>query len=158
MLRPAGVDDLPRLKALAVDPAVGDTLSTDAAVQLAVTDDGEAGELLVIEDRGQVVGGVRWVRVNRRSRIADVRTLMLDPAAQGRGLATTAVRELAARLFERHGLHRIEAEVYGFNLPARRVFERAGFTQEGVRRRAYDRAGGWQDGVCFGLLAEELTR
>jgi len=157
-LRPAAAADLPRLTALAGDPGVAGALSTDAAGQLAVTDDGEAGELLVIEHRGIVVGGVRWVRVNRRSRIADVRTLMLEPAVRGRGLATAAVRELASRLVEQRGMHRIEAEVYGFNAPAQRVFERAGFVREGVRRRAYDRAGEWQDGIRFGLLADELTR
>jgi RimJ/RimL family protein N-acetyltransferase len=158
VLRPAGAADLTRLRALAVAPGVAGTLSTDAVGQLAVTDVAEAGELLVIEDEGAVVGGVRWMRINRRSRIAEIRTLMLDPAVRGRGLATGAVRELAARLFEERGMHRIEAEVYGFNTAAQRVFERAGFVREGVRRRAYDRAGGWQDGVFFGLLAEELIR
>jgi RimJ/RimL family protein N-acetyltransferase len=154
VLRPAGPADLPRLTALARDPAVAGTLSTDTAGQLAVTHD--AGELLVIEHEGTVVGGVRWVRVNRRSRIAEVRTLMLDPAVRGRGLAAQAVRDLVSRLFER-GMHRVEAEVYGFNAPAQRVFERAGFVREGVRRRAYDRAGGWQDGIYFGLVADDLA-
>jgi hypothetical protein len=68
------------------------------------------------------------------------------------------MRELAARLFAPRGLHRLEAEVYGFNEAAQRVFERAGFVEEGVRRRAYDRAGRRQDGVRFGLLAEEFSR
>ncbi len=159
MLRPAEPADVDALVALARHPDVAGTLATDAADGLATTlDDDAAGELLVIEHDGAVVGGVRWVLVNRRSRIADIRTLMLDPAARGRGLAVAAVRELAARLFAARGLHRLEAEVYGFNVPARRVFERAGFVYEGVRRRAYDRDGDWQDGVRFGLLAEEFTR
>jgi RimJ/RimL family protein N-acetyltransferase len=158
VLRLAEAADLPLLTALAGDPAVAETLSTDAAGQLAVTEDGEVGELLVIEHEGAVVGGVRWLRVNRRSRISEVRTLMLDPAVRGRGLATVAVRELAARLFEQRAMHRVEAEVYGFNDSAQRVFQRAGFVREGVRRRAYDRAGGWQDGVYYGLLADELRR
>jgi RimJ/RimL family protein N-acetyltransferase len=153
VLRPARAADLDALVALARHPEVAPTLATDAAEGLAAAL-GD-GELLVIEDDGALVGGVCWVLVNRRSRIADIRTLMLDPAARGRGLATAAVRELAARLFDQHGLHRIEAEVYGFNTAAQRVFERAGFVREGVRRRAYDRAGGWQDGIRFGLLADE---
>lgn len=159
MLRPARAADLDALVALARHPAVAETLATDAADGLAVAlhDEG-AGELLAIEHDGVLVGGVRWVLVNRRSRIADVRALMVDPAARGRGLATAAVRELAVRLFDQRGLHRLEAEVYGFNTAAARVFERAGFVREGVRRRAYDRAGSWQDGVRFGLLADELTR
>jgi RimJ/RimL family protein N-acetyltransferase len=157
VLRPARPADVDVLVALARHPDIAGTLSTDAENELAAALDDAAGELLVIEHYGAVVGGVRWVLVNRRSRIGDVRSLMLDPAARGRGNAVAAVRELAERVFSERGLHRLEAEVYGFNEPARRVFERAGFVQEGVRRRAYDRAGGWQDGVYFGLLAEEFS-
>jgi RimJ/RimL family protein N-acetyltransferase len=158
MLRPAAPADIDQLVALAHHPDVAATLATDAAAGLATALDDDAGELLVIEHDDVLVGGVRWVLVNRRSRIADLRTLMLDPAARGRGLAVAAVRELAGRLFAARGLHRLKAEVDGFNVPARRVFERAGFVYEGVRRRAYDRNGDWQDGVRFGLLDEEFTR
>ena len=148
--------DVDALVALARDPEVVGAIATDAGDGLASALDDELGELLAIERDGALVGAVRWALVNRRSRIADVRTLMLDPSARGRGLATAAVRELVARLFEERALHRVEAEVYGFNIAAQRVFERAGFVREGVRRRAYDRAGGWQDGVRFGVLADEL--
>jgi len=75
---------------------------------------------------------------------------------RGKGLATAAIRELAERLFLECRLHRIEAEVYGFNLGGRRVFERAGCVNEGVRRRDYDREDGWQDGGRYGLLSDEL--
>jgi len=156
MLRRATPDDLAILIALARREDVARTLATDAPESLAEALEDEAGELLVIEDGGKVVGAVRWALVNRRSRIADIRTLMLDPAERGRGLATAAVRELAERLFLERWLHRVEAEVYGFNIGGRRVFERAGFVNEGVRRRAYDREDGWQDGVRYGLLSDEL--
>jgi RimJ/RimL family protein N-acetyltransferase len=154
-LRGAGPADIDRLLALARHPDVAATLATDAADGLVTALDDDAGELLAIEHDGVVAGGVRWVLVNRRSRIAEIRALMLDPAARGHGLAVAAVRELAERLFRDRNVHRIEAEVYGFNEPALRVFERAGFARDGVRRRAYDRAGAWQDGVCFGLLADD---
>jgi RimJ/RimL family protein N-acetyltransferase len=157
-LRPAGAADRERVIALARHPAVAASLATDTAERLADAFDPPAddGELLVIEHDGAFAGAVRWVLVNRRSRIADVRALMLEPPARGRGLATAALRQLAARLLTERGLHRLEAEVYGFNHTALRTFGRAGFTREGTRRRAYDRHGQWQDGIRFGLLAEEL--
>jgi RimJ/RimL family protein N-acetyltransferase len=153
MLRPATPDDREALVALAQHPEIAATLATTAAQSLRE----DVGELLVIEDDGAFAGGVRWVLVNRRSRIADVRTLMIDPARSGRGLATRAVRQLTRLLVAEHAIHRIEAEVYGFNTAAQRVFERAGFTHEGTRREAYDRHGAWQDGVRYGLLSHELT-
>ena len=153
MLRPATDEDREALIALAQHPEIARKLATTAVDTL--WDD--AGELLVIEHENQLAGGVRWVLVNRRSRIADIRTLMIDPAHSGHGLATRVVRELSRQLIVDHGIHRIEAETYGFNEAAKRVFLRAGFTSEGVRRAAYDRHGGWQDGTRFGLLSHELT-
>jgi RimJ/RimL family protein N-acetyltransferase len=155
VLRRAEPADVDALVALARLPEVAGTIATDAADGIAAALDDDAGELLVIERGDDLAGGVRWVMVGRRSRIADVRTLMLNPAYRGRGIALAAVRELVERLFGEHAVHRIEAEVYGFNLPAQRVFERAGFVREGVRRRAYDRAGDWQDGIRYGLLSED---
>lgn len=148
--------DLDALVALARAPEVSGTLSTTAADGLADALTDGAGELLVVEVDQAFAGGVRWALVNARSRIADVQTLMLDPAFRGRGIATEVVRELCFRLIYERDIHRVEAEVYGFNAAARAVFERVGFTLEGLRRSAYDRHGAWQDGVRYGLLAEEL--
>ena len=150
MLRPATPEDRAALVALARHPEVARTLATNAVDSL------QEETLLAIDHDGQLAGGVRWTLVNRRSRIADVRTLIIDPALSGKGLATQAIRALVTHLVTEHDVHRIEAEVYGFNHAARRVFERVGFTHEGTRRRAYDRHGAWQDGVRFGLLADEL--
>jgi RimJ/RimL family protein N-acetyltransferase len=155
MLRRATADDLEILSALAHREDIARTLSTDAPDTLAEALADQAGELFVIENGGEVVGAVRWVLINRRSRIADIRTLMLDPAHRGRGIATQAIRELLDHLFDLRWMHRVEAEVYGFNRSGQRVFERAGFVREGVRRRAYDREGGWQDGVRYALLSDE---
>ncbi len=153
MLRPATPEDLEALIDLAQRPEIARTLATNAVDSL--RDD--VGELLAVEHDHQLAGGVRWTLVNRRSRIADIRTLMIDPAHSGHGLATRVVRELSRRLILDHDMHRIEAETYGFNEAAKRVFLRAGFTYEGVRRAAYDRHGDWQDGARFGLLSHEFA-
>jgi RimJ/RimL family protein N-acetyltransferase len=95
------------------------------------------------------------VVTNRRSRIADIRGLMLDPAVRGRGIAVAALRAIADAYLADDRMHRLEAEVYGFNEPGIRAFLAAGFVREGVRRSAYDRHGRRQDGVRFGLLADD---
>jgi RimJ/RimL family protein N-acetyltransferase len=48
-------------------------------------------------------------------------------------------------------------EIYGFNERAQRHAERAGWLQEGRRRKAYWRHGEWVDGVLYGLVAEDLS-
>jgi RimJ/RimL family protein N-acetyltransferase len=117
--------------------------------------DPEGFGVLVIEAGGEPLGTVTWERVNRRSRIASVSGLALDPRARGRGIAAAAIELLVAELLDARGLHRVQAEVYGFNERGAAFFERAGFVREGVRRLAYWRDGHWVDGVCFGLVAED---
>jgi RimJ/RimL family protein N-acetyltransferase len=110
----------------------------------------------VIEHDGRPAGTVAFFVANRRSAIAHLHGLMLDPAMRGRGLAREATRAFARHVFDDLGFHRIELECYGFNERAIRHFEACGFTREGVKRQAYRRGDGWVDGVLFGALAQEI--
>ncbi|MGL6279219.1 MAG: GNAT family N-acetyltransferase [Gaiella sp.] len=162
-LRAATRDDVAWLAALVADPAVAPSL---AAVR-AATEDEIASEIerasaqpdafgvVIVTEAGEPVGTASWERVNRRSRIAGVSGVALVPAAQGQGIACAAVQQLVAELIDDRGFHRVQLEVYGFNERAARLFERAGFVREGVRRKAYWRDGAWVDGICFGLVAED---
>jgi RimJ/RimL family protein N-acetyltransferase len=160
-LRRATAEDRDRLAALIRDERIAGSLSrlADEALEgaLAATLAGSEDEavLVVEDDDGGAVGLACWYVENFRSRIARIHTVAIDPGAQGRGHAVGALREVVRLVLEERGMHRLEAEVYGFNTAARAAFVRAGFTEEGVRRRAYDRHGAWQDGVHFGLLAED---
>ncbi|MET0561000.1 MAG: GNAT family protein [Gaiellaceae bacterium] len=110
----------------------------------------------VIEVEDASAGVMAFDVANRRSRIAYLHAIMLDPGFRGRGLATQATRLLTRHLVFDLDYHRVQLEVYGFNERAVRHFERAGFVREGVRRQAYWRHGKWVDGVLFGLVREDL--
>ena len=166
-LRPAVETDVAFLAELAARPEVADFLAavspwSDEALRagLAPRGDERAGERLVVEvsvsDGWVAAGGLGWTTANERSRVASVYGVMVAPEHRGRGLAERAVRALALHLLRERGFHRVQLEVYGFNETAQRLFERAGFVREGVRRRAYARHGGWADGVLFGLVQEDL--
>jgi RimJ/RimL family protein N-acetyltransferase len=155
-IRTAAPGDLAWLLALAGSDAVAPFLAPEA--HLRVAEALAAGELRVAEDGMSArVGGVRVVVVNERNRIAAIRTLMVDPARRGRGLGAALLRTLAAELLTDGGMHRLEADVFGFNAAALRAFEAAGFVREGARRRAYHRHGTWQDAVLLGMLADDLA-
>ena len=164
-LRQAGSDDVEYLAALAADPEVEPFLSFAAAdedrVLALISAPGPApgsGGLLVIESpEGRALGALAVTIVNARSRIGEISRVMVAPDSRGSGVALTAIWLACSHAVRDHGMHRIQAECYGDNPAAHRLFERAGFTREGTRRRAYWRRGGWLDGVLFGLLAEELS-
>jgi len=110
----------------------------------------------VIEVGDERAGVLAFDVANRRSRIAYLHAIMLDPAFRGRGIATAATRLLVRHLLCELDYHRVQLEVYGFNERALRHFERAGFVREGVRRKAYWRHGEWVDGINYGIVREDL--
>jgi RimJ/RimL family protein N-acetyltransferase len=164
-LRQAGSDDVAYLARLAADPQVEPFLSFAAADEdrlLALIAapgpaPGSGGLLLIESPDGRALGGLALTVANARSRICDVSRVMVAPDSRRSGVALTAIWLACRHALHDHGMHRIQAECYGDNPAAHRLFERAGFTCEGTRRRAYWRRGSWLDGVLFGLLAEELS-
>lgn len=162
-LRPAAQgDDLEFLSALSRHPAVEPYLAPGRGEPSALAElaspasEPPAGLYLIEAPRGRALGGLAVAVVNRRSQICEITGVMLRPDARGAGHASAAVRLAARAALVDHGLHRIEAQVYGDNFAGQRLFERSGFTREGIRRGAYWRRGRWLDGVLYGLLAEEL--
>ena len=132
--------------------------SAEAIVEEIQRSDGDADAfgLFLIEADGQRAGTMRFERVNKRSRIADLGGLAVHPSFRGARVADTAARLFQRHLFDDLGFHRVQMEIYGFNERAMAHAERAGFTREGVRRKAYWRNEEWIDGVLYGLVAEDL--
>lgn len=136
-----------------------DRASILAEVERSAAEPGEHGRFVIevaADGAWQRAGALGFDVANRRSRIARLGGLAVQPAFRGRRLADRAARALQRHLFDDLGLHRLELECYGFNDRAIRHAERAGFVREGVKRRAYWRHGDWVDGVLFGLLPEDL--
>jgi RimJ/RimL family protein N-acetyltransferase len=79
----------------------------------------------------------------------------LARASQGRGLATEALTAVLAELFERHGLHRVFAEVDDRNTPVRRLLERLGFRCEARQVEADWFKGEWSTLCLYAMLNRE---
>jgi len=81
---------------------------------------------------------------------------VLDPAHEGHGYATTAVRELIRIAFDDLGLRRVTADCFAANEPSWRLMERVGMRREAhTVRDALHRSGDWLDGLAYALLADE---
>ena len=111
----------------------------------------------VIEVDGQPVGLMGFEVANRRSQIARLERLAVQPAFRGRGIADEAARQFQRHVLLDLGYHRLELEIYAFNDRALAHAERAGFVREGVKRKAYVRHGDRVDAVMFALLREDLA-
>lgn len=82
--------------------------------------------------------------------------IVLDPAWQGRGIATRACRMLFDHLYAQ-GLNRITARVDPRNEPSVHLFERLDFVREGLERQCWwdDDYDEWTDEILFAMLASE---
>jgi RimJ/RimL family protein N-acetyltransferase len=162
IVRPAVPDDLDRLVEILWSVAAeGRWLGTEIpfdrqARRSAFADglDGDASALLVAEvtdaDRGtRAIVGNLSVRIARYG-VADVGMLILDGwRGQGTGTALLGAGLDWAR---GAGAHKAALEVWPDNEAALALYRRAGFVEEGRKRRHYRRANGelW-DAILMGL-------
>jgi aminoglycoside 6'-N-acetyltransferase len=112
--------------------------------------------LLAIEAEGRLVGSIQGYRGGLPDGVFAVGIELFDESDRGKGYGTSAVRTIAARLFEQAGARRLEAGTAHDNAAMRRVLELVGFRQEGILRRWYpsdDGAG--IDCVMYGMTRDD---
>jgi ribosomal-protein-alanine N-acetyltransferase len=107
----------------------------------------------VILDAGRVAGTVTLQSIIRGSFQSCSVGYWLAESAQGRGLATAALREAAQLAFHELRLHRVQAETLPHNERSQRVLRRVGFVAYGTAEAYLKIAGGWQDCVLHQLLS-----
>jgi RimJ/RimL family protein N-acetyltransferase len=121
-------------------------------------DAGSELHLVVVDARrDELLGSIGLVDIDWKDRRGSI-GYWVTPGARGRGVATNAVRLLAAWGFEELGLGRVEIRSQPKNEASHRVAERAGFTREGVLRSHALIKGQRRDMVVFSLLPGEMRR
>lgn len=170
-IRPVTSDDFEALWQIRRQESVGRWMTSasqdrDRFLEL-MADADRMGKTLVIEHDGTIVGDLMlapedaWSQAEVADRAKGVQAEIgwcLDPALEGRGLATEAVRELIRIGFEDLGLRRLVAHCFAANEPSWRLMERVGMRREAhVVKESLHRRGEWMDGLSYGLLAEEWT-
>ena len=101
---------------------------------------------------GQVtVGGITWGAM-RSAHIG----YWLDGRLAGRGLMPTAVAMVVDHCLLGVGLHRVEVNIRPENAASRRVVDKLGFREEGLRREFLHIDGGWRDHLSYALTANDV--
>ncbi|HEX8002064.1 MAG TPA: GNAT family protein [Mycobacteriales bacterium] len=106
--------------------------------------------------RGRFVGQVTAGNIWRGSLASCFLGYWIDGRHAGRGITPTAVALVTDHCFTAARLHRVEANVRPENAASRRVVEKLGFRDEGVRERYLFIDGAWRDHVSYALTVEEV--
>ncbi|MBO0772341.1 MAG: GNAT family N-acetyltransferase [Actinobacteria bacterium] len=97
------------------------------------------------------VGGIVWGSA-RSGQVG----YWIDESAAGRGVIPTALAMAIDHCFFVVGLHRLEASIRPENQASRRVVEKLGFREEGLRRRYLHIDGAWRDHLCYAITTEDV--
>jgi ribosomal-protein-alanine N-acetyltransferase len=119
-------------------------------------DDSGYGFLVFRREDDVILGGVNLSNVRRGVAQAANLGYWIGESYARRGYMTEALRTVFPFVFDRMGLHRIEAACLPHNLASRRLLLRVGFREEGHARHYLRINGSWQDHVLYSLLSEDV--
>ena len=107
---------------------------------------------------GRFVGQVTVSTIIRGSLQSASVGYWVDQRVAGRGIIPVAVALVVDHCFHEVGLHRIELNVRPENMRSRRVAEKLGFRDEGLRSKYLHIDRAWRDHVCYALTVEDVPR
>lgn len=161
IIRQARPDDEPKLKGIdaatwtaSVSP--GPPPSADAAFfgeRMAPAD-------VLVAETGRVIAGYSALGQSfllaSRSHVLEIRGLAVHPACQrsgvGRRLVEACIEQARIR-----GARKLSLRVLGGNVAARRLYERCGFTVEGVLRAEFFLGGQYVDDVLMACMLDGVA-
>lgn len=114
---------------------------------------------ITMREDGRHVGNLSLQGIDPVSRTAELAIVLGDRSVWGQGVGLEATRLLVDHGFTALNLNRIACGTLAANVAMRRLAERLGMREEGIRRQASWTDGAYHDIVEYGLLAadRELT-
>ena len=94
-------------------------------------------DLLIINKEKNILGEVVLNQIDWETKCSSFRIGLFKMESCNRGLGELATKEMLKLGFEALGLHRIELEVFAFNVRAFKCYSKCGFIKEGVLRDAH---------------------
>ncbi len=114
--------------------------------------------LAIIEiETGKHVGNIELRNINWVHRSAEY-SILIDAKSQGKGLGKEASQLLLKHAFDVLNLHRVSLGVREDNKKAILLYEKLGFSQEGVQRKALLRQGAWKNIVLMAIFSNSFNR
>lgn len=106
-------------------------------------------------DDSKILGLVSLTPIDQLNQCAEFH-IMIGEDNQGRGIGTYAVAEMLRHAFYNMNLHRVELTVLEYNKRAQHLYEKVGFSREGVKRKAAYKNGRFVDVLLYSILREEF--
>jgi len=89
---------------------------------------------IVLKVGDRHIGNIKLGPINMIHRFADIGIIIGEKDCWGKGYGTEAIRLIVEYAFNALNLHKVTAGFYEPNIQSIKAFEKAGFSQEGVRK------------------------
>jgi len=119
-------------------------------------DDRNTVMFAVLDEQGKLIGVVGLTYIDWKNRKSEVSIYIGDESAWGKGYGLDALRTLVGYGFHTANLHKLYAEIFSFNEPSIKLFEKAGFKPDGRKREDQFVDGKYWDTLVYSLLASEF--
>jgi len=162
--RPLELDDEPKLRSWINNPLNWITLARAMPInahrerewlEKLYKDDRNVVFGVVVRDGHRLIGTTGLHNIHPINRSAEFGILIGDTAMQGLGFGSEATALTVKYGFDVLNLNRITLGVFADNARARRVYEKAGFVEEGVYRQSFFMAGQWIDEHRYAILRDD---
>ena len=120
-----------------------------------VVNDPNRYDFVLCSPEGSFIGESVINEIDWDLRSANFRIAIFDSRNCSKGTDTWATELTRDFAFENLKLHRLELDVFSFNSRAKRVYEKAGFKVEGVRRDAILDGKNYADDIIMSILEDE---
>ncbi len=111
---------------------------------------------ICLKKDGRHIGNIKVGPVKQNHSVADVSLFIGERDCWGHGLATDAIRAVSRFAFTSMNVDKLNAVAYAANRGSIGAFLRAGYVQEGLRRKHYILDGRPADVAELGLCAEDV--
>lgn len=166
LIRESRFDDYTSYARWEVDPEITEFLSFDSdrtyedVVNEAIEYRNDTSVMdLAVEDKrsGMPVGRIIITRVDRHSDSLDITKLYIgDAEHRGKGRGEEIMKLLLEYCFTFMHMERVSLDYYTGNRPAMALYEKLGFTHEGVARHATKKDGRYYDLNLMSMLRTEF--
>lgn len=111
---------------------------------------------ICMKDSDQAVGMVTLTNIDWVNRSA-FHGIKLHPSCpKGQGVGTDAVMTLMEYAFNQLNLHRLDGEWFLYNTASKKLYEKCGWHEEGIKKDAIFRDGAFHDLAITGILKDEF--
>lgn len=111
--------------------------------------------VVALKDEGKAIGTLILSDINQKDGTAQIHIKMSKDGGRGRGYGTDAVNTLVGYAFRELRLHCVYANILSYNAASVRLFEKCGFSRDGILRSRVFKGGSFVDVYTYSILKED---